>query len=331
MGGTIWSISRPGRWTSTLFSLPISLVTFNRMRARFYSAGKPRKITVELMRTPIAALALCLGIAPSILGAPRIVFERVLAAPHDLGGAEQLVIVQAIGDHAQVETFVQRFADQVNRSNFLQVRDVRGEREARADAELAVKTFTCQTATAEGEGSKYDVDGKRVKRRHVWVDAACFARIDVRAGKQRSSFYAKGEGTSPRVEEITDDIRKIALEQAAKYAAVSAAERITPRRVRESILLDETAPAFGEGMAMIDSNRLGDARALWQQELRKQPRSAALHYNLAAVYEALGDRNAAEHHYTTARSLAPGEARYAGELKLFRMRTLTRSAASRQR
>ena len=36
IGGTITSISRPGKCTSTLFSFPISLVTFRRMRAAFY-------------------------------------------------------------------------------------------------------------------------------------------------------------------------------------------------------------------------------------------------------------------------------------------------------
>ena len=37
-----------------------------------------------------------------------------------------------------------------------------------------------------------------------------------------------------------------------------------------------------------------EARAHWEAALRQQPRSAPLHFNLAAVCEALGDRKAAE-------------------------------------
>ena len=273
------------------------------------------------MRAPIAVV-LFLSVAPSILAAPRIAFERILPATHDLGGAVDLAIVHAIGDNDKVETFIERFIERVNESPPLHLRDVRQESEKtrRADATFSVKTFTCETRNGSAEGGAHDVDGKRVRRQKVWVDATCMARIDVVARKQRSSFYVKGEGTSPRRDEMADDLREIALELAARYAAGQAAEMIIPRRVRESIALDDTAPAFEEGFARIKGQQFAEAREIWNAVLRKQPRSAALHYNLAAVSEALGDRRAAERHYLAARQLAPDRVEYASELRLFQRR-----------
>ena len=278
-----------------------------------------RKIVGKLMRAPIAAVLSILA-APLVLAAPRITFERRLPAPHDLGGAEEIALVHAIGDNVKVEAFLARFIEQANRSGELRMHDARRARSTKADAYLSVKTFTCITREGAAEGNAYDVDGKRIRRPFVWADATCTARIDVSAGKLNFSFAVKGEGTSPRVAEVTDEERNIALEQAARYAAVNAAERITPRRVRESILLDEEAPAFEEGFARIDVGAFGDAREAWERALRQEPRSAGVHYNLAAVYEALGDFAAAEQHYVAARTLEPKKERYASEYKSFMRR-----------
>jgi len=274
------------------------------------------------MRASLLGVVFSALAVPSLLAAPRITFDRHLPAPHDLGDAEEIAVVHAMADSVKVEPFLTRFIEQVNRSGKLRMRDARREDEKnrRADVYLSVKTFRCETREGGAEGSTYDVDGKRIKRHFVWADATCMARIDVVAGKRLTSFYVKGEGTSPRVAELTDEEKNIALEQAAKYAAVDAAERITPRRVRESILLDETSPSFEEGYARITVDQLQDAREIWEAAMRKQPRSAALHYNLAAVCEALGDPKAAEQHYVAARQLAPEQERYASELRLFQRR-----------
>jgi tetratricopeptide (TPR) repeat protein len=273
------------------------------------------------MRAPIAAVLVQIALVSPLLAAPRISFDRLLPPPHDLRGAEDVAVVMAIGDHANIESFVEHFLHHANRGGTLRVRDRRGAQRAGAEAQLAIKAFTCAFVEGTGEGSVYDVDGKRVKRKHVWIDARCVARLDLDVNGHRSSFYVKGEGTSPRVEEITDEERDIAAEQATRYAGIDAAERLKPRRVRESIPLDETAPAFEEGMELIALDRFADARAVWERALRQQPRSAPLHYNLAAVCEALGDPKAAEQHYRAARELAPGEKRYANELRLFARRT----------
>ncbi len=281
----------------------------------------PSAQALRLRSVQAFALLVHLSAAPFLFGAsPRITFERIVPAPHDVGG-EDLAIVQAIGDAASIETFVDIFVEQVNKSNVLRLRDSRRST-GPADAYLNVKTFTCTTSIREGEGGTRDVDNKRVRRRHTWADAVCTAHVDVMSKTMQrvSTFHVKGEGTSPRVDEVGDEERRIALEQAARYAAIGAAERITPRRVRESVLLEEAAPAFEEGMVMIDSGRLAEARAIWAEAMRKQPSSAALRFNLGAVCEALGDRRAAEQHYSAARQLAPNEARYALELRAFSKR-----------
>src|SRR5919109_969384 len=185
------------------------------------------------------AALLQLLVAPLLFAAsPRISFERILPAAHDIGRDRDVAIVHAIGDTAQVDEFVELFVDQANHSGFHRLRDAR-QTTGPADVYLAVKTFTCETTTREGEGSTRDFEGNRVKRKHVWVDAICTVRVDVMSQdmKRLSSFYGKGEGTSPRVEALSEQERDIALHQATRYTAVDAAERITPRRVKEIILL----------------------------------------------------------------------------------------------
>jgi tetratricopeptide (TPR) repeat protein len=273
------------------------------------------------MRAAFAVLLLLLT-APAVFAAsPRLVFERVLPAAHDLGRDKDVAIAVAIGDSDKIDAFIDHFIEQANDSGFQRIRDARTAT-GPADVFLVIKAFTCDTNTREGEGSVRDYEGNRVKRKIVWADAICSARIDVmsREMKRVSTFYGKGEGTSPRVEEITDEEKDIAEQQAARYAAVDAAERITPRKVKETIPLDENAPEFGEGMSLIDSGRMREARGHWEATLRQQPRSAALHFNLAAVCEALGDRTAANSHYIAAHQLAPKEERYTSEMRLFERR-----------
>ncbi|HEX6160837.1 MAG TPA: tetratricopeptide repeat protein [Thermoanaerobaculia bacterium] len=290
----------------------------------------------------IRGLLLPLLVAPLAFALqPRLTFERTVPAPHDLGHAESIAILSALGDSSQIDSFLLIFEEKVNDSRLLRVRDStrkgfvilkdtvdaataeKLKRAEPADIYLGVRNFTCLAETKSGEVSAYDADRNRVKRKQSWIDARCSAKIDIIDAKnvrRVATFTVKGEGTSPRAEQPTDDERSIALEQATRLAAREAAEKITPRRVREAIPLEPDAPAFDEGMLMISSSRLADARAIWEKALGKQPRSAPLRFNLAAVCEALGDRAAAEQHYTAARELAPGERRYSDQLQLFMRR-----------
>lgn len=281
----------------------------------------------------------------------RVSFMRTVAPPHDLGKVERIAVIYAIGDNDKIRTFVDVFLDHANRSGTFRVDDAteHGQhlfggkpdestirhirREHPADIYIGVNRFSCDMTLRGAEGSTRDVDGERVRRRQVWVDAVCRTRVDVIDGitaKRLFSFDVTGEGTSPRSADITDEERNIALLQAARYVAINASEEITPRRVRESIELDDTAPAFEEAVPLIDAERFGDARGLWESALRSHPSSAALHYNLGAVCEAMGDLSTAREHFQEALRLSPDEARYRAEIDLFRKRNATMTSIRRQ-
>ncbi|HEV7920887.1 MAG TPA: tetratricopeptide repeat protein, partial [Thermoanaerobaculia bacterium] len=278
------------------------------------------------MRRILLILA-ALASAP-LAAAPRVSWMRTVPAAHDLGGADHIAVLYAVSDSDKVATFVDIFVDHANRSGMVHVDDVtnhghhvigerpdaevrkRIKREHPADLYIGVNQFSCSSAEHGGEGSTRDVDGERVKRKQLWVDAVCRARVDIinrEAQVRLLSFLVKGEGTSPRVQELGTEEREIALEQAARYAALQAVEMITPRQVRESVELDDSAPRFEEAAAMLDADRLHEVRALWEGALKTNPSSAALRYNLGALCEASGDLNAAREYYQQALRLSPAE------------------------
>jgi tetratricopeptide (TPR) repeat protein len=254
----------------------------------------------------------------AMAGAARVSFVRLVPAGTTFGPARTAALVQAIGDHDSIETFVAVLLDQVNQAGVVDAVDLRSGK-GPADVYLAVKSYHCADTERTGEGNSRDVDGNRVRHQQQWLDVTCTARVDILSNvmKYQSTFYGTGEGRSPRVESLTEEERSIAFTQAARHAAIDAAARVTPHRVRESVLLDERAPSYEEGAALISADQLLEARRLWEKAIAKDPRSAALRFNLAAVCEALGDVRAAAQHYTAARDLAPAEQRYSGELKLF--------------
>jgi tetratricopeptide (TPR) repeat protein len=293
-----------------------------------------------MFRLPFVC-AIALLTASTVSAASRLTFERTIPARRDLHGAEDLVITYAIGDSDSIVTFIDVFVEQTNRSGFLRVVDPTTverstershrwrkppkyvEQRYRADAYLRIDSFSCRATERSGEGNAYDVDGNRVRRVQRWSDAVCDAHIDVLekdTKKRLVEFAVRGEGTSPRADEMNEEIREIAVDQAARYAAIAAADQITPRHVRETIALVEEAPEFDHGMPYIDADRLDQARRVWESALPANPKSAALHLNVAAVSEALGDLKAAEEHYATAERLAPKDARYRYEYELFRRR-----------
>jgi len=292
-------------------------------------------------RTACIAFALLIGSGINIAAGatPRIGFVRILPPPHDLGAQSSVALIYAMGDSDRISTFVDVFSDHTGRelhfenaiehrqhligNRIDETRFAALRREHPADVYLGVNHFTCALAEHKAPGSEHGVDGERVKRNHVWADATCSARVDIvsgETGKRTTSFQVRGEGTSPRVSELTDEERNVALDSAAKYAAIEAQEAITPRKVRESIELDDSAPSFGEGMSMIASARFEDARAIWESTLRRHEDSAALQFDLGAVCEAIGDLPAARGYYQQALHLSPHLNRYRVQLDLFRKR-----------
>lgn len=288
----------------------------------------------------VCAIAL---LASSTAGvASRLTFERIVPPPRPLGHVEDLLITHAIGDNDKITAFIDDLLDQANRDGILRVIDPttfehsteRSHRWRRppkfvvgryhADAYLRIEAFRCSTTERSGEGSYYDAGGNRVHGTQRWIDATCFAHIDVLgkdAKMKLAEFDVTGGGISSRVLRVTGEDREIATDQATRYAAIAAAEQITPRRVRESIELMEEAPAFGEGMSSVERDDLKGARRTWEAALRTHPQSAPLHFDLAAVCEALGDYPAAAEHYAAARRLAPKDSRYRNGQETFWNRT----------
>ena len=269
--------------------------------------------------------ALVFAAAPA-LAAPRVTFTRTVTSAYSLAPGQRVAVVSAIGDHASIDTFVEDFVDAIDRAGTLRIvnavasgeRDYgRLRRRYPADRYVSISAFTCNGTQRNALGSERDQYGDRVQRMHMWIDATCEARVDIRNdhGEHLMSMSVRGEGTSPRSSALTDEEKQVAFDQAARYAAFNAADMITPRVVKETIELDETAPAFEEGASMIEANRLQDARAIWEVALQRNRDSAALNFNLAAVCEAAGDATAARKYFQTAIHLAPNASRYRAEMR----------------
>jgi len=274
-----------------------------------------------------AAQAAAAPAAPADLSGPHLVFIRTIPAPLDLRPAERIAVVSAAGA-GPVGTFVDWFVEYAGKNGALSVENAvnnrryanledpamlrRLRREHPADLYVCVTRLVCSGTQRSAARSEREGAGRRI----VWLDAACEAQLEVRGtdGKRIAAFGARGEGTSPRVSVPTDDERQIAFGQAARYAALDAAQTITPRVIRDSIELDDSAPQFADGWRMIDADRLRDARAIWELALRTHRGSAALQYDLGALCEALGDVEAARGHLEAAVHLAPGQRRYREEL-----------------
>lgn len=303
------------------------------------------------VRRPMLVMVLCAALAAPASAGPRVMFVRRVPAPHDLGPVENVVVLYAIGDNPRLEAFLDVFLEHANRSGLLRIgvaserqqhlfgsrpdasllKDIRSKHPA--DAYLGVNTFTCSMEERSADWGERNADGARLRTKQQWVDAVCSARMDLMGAdaKRQTSFLVRGEGTSPRVVgSLTGEERGIALDQAARFAAISAADGITPRLVRESIELEEGAPAFSEGLAMIDASRNREARAIWEAALRQHHDSAPLHYNLGAICEALGDVPAANRYFEEAKRLSPKERRYRSELDLFRHRNSVALATKRK-
>ena len=277
--------------------------------------------------------AVLLAAAPALAAGPHLSYTRMVSSAYTLPVGQRIAFVFAVGDNPAIESFVEDFVDFVDHANTLRivnaVEDNRHagsfeglnfrklHKEQPADKYIGVSAFTCSGAPKSGKGSERDAYGERVQKMHEWVDATCEARVDVRdeLGQHVMSMSVHGEGTSPRSTSLTEEEKQVAFDQAARYAALNAAEMITPRVVRETIELDESAPSFEEGMSMIDANRLQDARAIWEVALQRNHNSAALNFNLAALCVATGDSASARKYFQAAVRLAPDDSRYRAEMR----------------
>src|ERR1041385_1658588 len=161
------------------------------------------------MHPRLLAIPLLLA-ATTLLAAPRIAFMRRVPAAHDLAPAERIAVIYAIGDSDKVQTFVERFVDDVGRAGTLRVTNAVENnhhfaaldgaalaslrRDHPADAYLGVNHFTCSGVERTAEGSEHDADGGRVKKPHHWIDATCSARVDPVMARSSSRITSVAKG-----------------------------------------------------------------------------------------------------------------------------------------
>jgi hypothetical protein len=281
----------------------------------------------------------CLAPAP-LRAASRLTFTRTVPPPHDLHGAKHLVFIYALGDSDRIRDFVDSLTSLLSRSEFFAVDDVTersqhlfgakpGDPQIKAlhkhhpaDLYLGVTLFTCDSVEKSSEGTARTESGRESVTRH-WTEARCSTRVDVMDGttmKRQFSLHVRGDGTSVPSATPSPDDHGHALDEAARHTAIAAAEMITPRRVREAIELDDSAARFDEANSWLDAGQLDRAREVF--EAVSHNGSAAAHFDLAAVCEALEDLDCAQSHYEQAQKLAPHDERFRAELRRFHRRVV---------
>jgi hypothetical protein len=283
-------------------------------------------------------LAICCLAPAGAWAGSRLTFTRTIPPPHDLGNAKHLVFIYALGDSDRVRVFVDSLTGVLSRSDFFAVDDVT-ERSQHlfgvkpddpvfqdlrkhhpAEVYVGVTLFTCESVEKSSEGTARTETGRESVTRR-WTEARCSTRVDLMDGttvKRLLSFHVRGDGSSVPSATPSDDDRDHALDEAARHAAIAASEMITPRRVRESIELDESVASFDEANSWLDAGQLERARAVFETAARAG--GAAAHFDLAAVCEALGDLDCARSHYEEAQKTAPKEERFRAELRRFKRR-----------
>ena len=165
-----------------------------------------------------------LALVSTAASAARITFTRTIAPSHDLGDAQRIAIIYAIGDSETITTFVERFIDYASRETLRIDNAVENNQHLSsmndaalkvlrhdhpADLYIGVNAFSCSGTQRGAEGSEHTVDGERVQRLHMWIDVVCQGRLDFyrASGRREFSFRVRGEGTSPRASTLSDEDR----------------------------------------------------------------------------------------------------------------------------
>ena len=299
----------------------------------------------QLAPTAVIATALAMALACPPARAysdppARITFWRRLPAAHDLGEVRRIAVVYALGDSKQLRTFVDVFVEQSRRSAvFDEVQDLsiaeqhlygpntagsvfRQLRvEYPADVYLGFNLFTCAQADKSAAGVDRDIDGVKSAVTRRWVETRCAVRVEVvdgRSGKRREAFHIFGDGSSPPSDSLSEASHLRSAQNAARHTALNAAESIAPRKVRETIDLDESSPEFEAAELRISATDLEGARRILESNMAGHPDSAALAFDLGAICEALDDLPSARRYYDKAERLAPTNAQYRSQIRAFR-------------
>lgn len=280
---------------------------------------------------------------------PKVKFEHVVPPPHHIPGVERIVVAQystydPLGSESVMQSMIwrakeHRFEIVDATDNRVRLADLRGGKgttkkfldDFAADAYMSIDVRNCNSRINSESVKKKKKDGE-VTVNEYWGVASCAAdlRIVDPSGEELASFSVVGDGESTRNESRGSYLENTALTNALSEAAAEAVAKFVPRRVEVSIGLEKKAPGFKEGFEKVKVDRLQDARSVWETTLASNAGSAPLHFNLAAVTEALGDYDAATTHYAEAARLAPGEKKFRRAVDDFEKRNRDRAEMARE-
>gem|GEM_PF-3025342 len=270
----------------------------------------------------LALLTLLAAAASAEIFGPRISFTRIRPADTNLGSAVVIQVLEFSGFHAALASA--ELASSAEQEGFLSIRlparfpasasspfDVKS-RPKISSADLLARAHVGDCTRKTGSSKRGSDQNNTAAQAEYWVDARCRVEVEIfdPAGASVTAFELSGSATSRHEAAVTADMEREAEDNALRRAGALAGARISPRKVTESIRLDKDAPRFDEAYRFIRGGDDAKAREIWNAVLRVEDRSAPLHYDLAAVCEALGDAATARSHYEAAIRLDPYERKY---------------------
>ena len=267
---------------------------------------------------------------------PSVTVRRLEPAPYNLGPVRELVLAAVDGPGDRETRMVRdRFVERVDQQGVFHLEDAAPSRPDIFDfferlfskekskpaqeasdfrkshpAEIYVRLRVTSVHSYKRSSSDKKKDGS-VKWHH-WADGTASFQVtlvDGKDGTSRARFMSEGRASSPIYDDWRDDLRDMAEREAVTHAVDDALAQFTPRRVSESLSLDDKAPRAKEGIELIKKDKLNDARLLWEKARSESGESAGLAYNLGCVSEALGDTKAAAEWYADAIRLDPSSER----------------------
>ncbi|HEV8581959.1 MAG TPA: tetratricopeptide repeat protein [Thermoanaerobaculia bacterium] len=128
-----------------------------------------------------------------------------------------------------------------------------------------------------------------------WYERGCELEED--SPEEALAAYRKALELDPRLPDAHLNLGRLLHEMGDMAAAEE------HYRLALDVLPDDPTAAYNLGVALQDLGRLREAVAAYEAALARDDRYADAHYNLAGVYELLGEREAAFRHLRTYRTL----------------------------
>ena len=267
--------------------------------------------------TASALIAAALAAAPPGL---RVTYVRYRPAKLNLGTPRTIVIGEISGD-IKPAIFVAAATEEIARAGYHRLtsaidrkRTLRDIQERPAIREALRKQYggeigaAVQAEDCEIRQTSVDIRTRPQGEEQTGIvyRARCSAQItliDLPSGIVVASIPLQVVASSQR-SPSPDPARETEVrEEASRKLAEEFVERITPKRVHESIRLDREAPSLENARTLLADAKYDSVAALWKRALSQNPRSAPLLYNLGAVSEALGRLDEAERYYAEAAKL----------------------------